>query len=95
MKCDYVALENCVDELSRLFTLINQNYSSIESAYKNILNLSIWDSITRDYFNGEWNEMLDNIDIVINKLLNIKNHLNTIVDNYRTLELSMSQSFGG
>lgn len=91
MKCDYNALMEYASVLRKEFSSLQSEFSSIEECNRYIYNTGNWDSDTRDYYERMYKAMLDNLDAVINKFMNINQYLDTVISNY----VALDNGFGG
>ncbi len=93
MYCDYDALEQYSNTLNSTFNEIIDIMNDIEESYKTISNTSNWQSLTSTYFRDATKNITSNIDIINNKFYNVKQYLDTVVDNYHNTEDSLSNLF--
>ena len=57
------------------------------------MQLSNWDSVTRDYFNQKFNMVKKNDEIIGDLILNVNSYLETVIDNYSSLEQGLNNAF--
>ena len=93
MKCDYEALGDYLNRLTTIFSSISDAMAEIESSYQNVLSNQNWNSITRDFYYQEWQSMLENMYIINSKFANIKEYLETVIDNYSRFDKTLVSGF--
>ncbi len=86
MYCDYNALIEDANKLNSLFNSLNSHMSNIETYNKSTYSASNWNTITSDYYMDMFKGMINNFDNLVNKCNNVKNHLDTVIDNYKSLD---------
>lgn len=95
IQCDYKALIDYASLLNKQFNQIMNAMTSIESSYKNIVNTSNWNSVTRNYYNDTYKKILANYNNLANKFNNINLYLDQVISNYIAFEQTMTARFGG
>ena len=87
-------------ELSSLASNLSTCYNSIQEALLDIIDnynkmLSNWDSPTKDYFSGLCSDLTSNFYVVIAKMRNANDCLNTFMANYQQMEQGINITFFG
>lgn len=93
MYCDYIELANYTVKLNSLFNQISDTMNLLEVSYKTIYNGSNWNSETRNYFLEKTKEVFVNMESINNKFFNIKQYLDTVVDNYTEADQKLGNFF--
>ncbi len=93
MYCDYIELANYTMKLNSLFKQMNDTMDSIEASYKTIYNGSNWNSETRNYFLEKTKEVFTNMESINSKFFNVKQYLDTVVDNYTEADQKLGNIF--
>ena len=93
ISCDYKELLDKSTQLNKIFSKITKTLMEIEDDGDLLMQLSNWDSVTRDYFNQKFNMVKKNDEIIGNLILNINSYLETVIDNYSSLEQGLNNAF--
>ncbi len=86
MNCDYGALESEKNNLIKEFNLIKTDMSQFISSSQTICKSDVWTSDVEDEFSKLLNGVVDNFGIVTDQFNNVNLYINTVVENYRTVE---------
>ena len=82
ISCDYKELLDKSTQLNKIFSKITKTLMEIEDDGDLLMQLSNWDSVTRDYFNQKFNMVKKNDEIIGDLILNVNSYLETVIDNY-------------
>ncbi len=93
ISCDYKELLDKSTQLNKIFSKITKTLMEIEDDGDLLMQLSNWDSVTRDYFNQKFNMVKKNDEIIGNLILNINSYLETVIENYSSLEQGLNNAF--
>lgn len=93
ISCDYKELLDKSTQLNKIFSKITKTLMEIEDDGDLLMQLSNWDSVTRDYFNQKFNMVKKNDEIIGNLILNVNSYLETVIDNYSSLEQGLNNAF--
>lgn len=93
ISCDYKELLDKSTQLNKIFSKITKTLMEIEDDGDLLMQLSNWDSVTRDYFNQKFNIVKKNDEIIGNLILNVNSYLETVIDNYSSLEQGLNNAF--
>lgn len=93
ISCDYKELLDKSTQLNKIFSKITKTLMEIEDDGDLLMQLSNWDSVTRDYFNQKFNMVKKNDEIIGNLVLNVNSYLETVIDNYSSLEQGLNNAF--
>lgn len=93
ISCDYKELLDKSTQLNKIFSKITKTLMEIEDDGDLLMQLSNWDSVTRDYFNQKFNMVKKNDEIIGNLILNVNSYLETVIDNYSLLEQGLNNAF--
>ncbi len=93
ISCDYKELLDKSTQLNKIFSKITKTLMEIEDDGDLLMQLSNWDSVTRDYFNQKFNMVKKNDEIIGDLILNVNSYLETVIDNYSSLEQGLNNAF--
>ncbi len=93
ISCDYKELLDKSTQLNKIFSKITKTLIEIEDDGDLLMQLSNWDSVTRDYFNQKFNMVKKNDEIIGDLILNVNSYLETVIDNYSLLEQGLNNAF--
>lgn len=93
MHCNTVELGKLATEMNTILNSMEENLKTIEESYKKIYFMNNWNSETRNYFYDEAKQVFNNIDAVSSKFLNVKQYLDTVIDNYAKLDNNLAAIF--
>ena len=93
ISCDYKELLDKSTQLNKIFSKITKTLIEIEDDGDLLMQLSNWDSVTRDYFNQKFNMVKKNDEIIGDLILNVNSYLETVIDNYSSLEQGLNNAF--
>ena len=93
ISCDYKELLDKSTQLNKIFSKITKTLIEMEDDGDLLMQLSNWDSVTRDYFNQKFNMVKKNDEIIGDLILNVNSYLETVIDNYSSLEQGLNNAF--
>ena len=93
ISCDYKELLDKSTQLNKIFSKITKTLIEMEDDGDLLMQLSNWDSVTRDYFNQKFNMVKKNDEIIGDLILNVNSYLETVIDNYSLLEQGLNNAF--
>lgn len=93
MKRDNDALRDYFNKLESVFNSLKDTVDSFNEANKKIYSSSVWNSMTRDYYQSNYKEILNNSSILKSKLRNVSNHVNDVIENYEIMERNLENLF--
>ena len=93
MNFNSVEMQKYTSEMSALFNSMEETLATLEASYKKIYGKDVWNSEARNYFFDRTKQVFQNMDAVSTKFLNTKKYLNTVIENYETLNTSLINTF--
>jgi len=93
MQCDYRALVEESIKLNKSFNQLNKIMDEMVSIHKTVTSSANWSSLTRDNYHNSYLELKRNFDCVSSQFLNVKRYLDSVAENYSSLDQDMIRAF--
>ena len=92
MEFSYTKMTECISELEIIKNKLNDNFDDISANIKKIGSSGVWSGDAASAYKNKASNVINNFDLIIDELKNAILYLNSVANNYKSLDEKIMSS---